>query len=344
VSVYLETVRGRDGERAPVWFMRQAGRYLPEYRRIRERHSFWEMVRTPELAAEVTLQPVERFGVDAAILFQDIMSPLPDMGVEVEFAPGPVIASPVRDAASVAALRVPPAGEVAPFAAEAVRLASQASPVPVIGFAGAPLTLAAYLVEGGGSKDFATFRAFLRSEPLVAEALLAKLADVAVGYLASQVAAGARAVQLFDSWAGLLDRRTYARHGAPHLRRIVRAVRDLGVPVTYMAVGAGHLLEEVAGLGCDAVSVDWRTPLRAARRFLPGKALQGNLDPAALFAPREALLAEALRVLDEGRGGPHVFNLGHGLLPGTDPDAVAAVVDLVKGYARRPASAAEVGA
>ncbi len=337
MSLYLETLRGRDGERAPVWFMRQAGRYLPEYRRLRERHSFWEMVRTPELAAEVTLQPVERFGLDAAILFQDIMSPLPDMGVEVAFAPGPVIARPVRDAAAVEALRVPAPGEAAPFAAEAARLASSASPVPVIGFAGAPLTLAAYLVEGGGSKDFATFRAFLRSEPLAAEALLCKLAEVAAGYLAAQVAAGAAAVQVFDSWAGLLDRREYARHGVPHLRRIVGEVKRLGVPVTYMAVGAWHLLEEVATLGCDAVSVDWRTPLTAARRLLPGRALQGNLDPAALLAPRQTLLDEALRVLEEGRGGPHVFNVGHGLLPGTDPDAVAAVVDLVRGFARRPA-------
>jgi len=340
MSVYLDTLRGRDGERAPVWFMRQAGRYLPEYRHIRERHSFWEMVRTPELAAEVTLQPVARLGVDAAILFQDIMSPLPSMGVEVEFAPGPVLAEPVRDAAAVARLRVPPAEEVAPFAAAAVRLAAAASPVPVIGFAGAPLTLAAYLVEGKGSKDFATFRAFLRSEPPVAEALLTKLADVAIAYLASQVAAGASAVQLFDSWAGLLDRESYARHGAPHLRRIVAAVRELGVPVTYMAIGAGHLLGEVATLGSDAVSVDWRTPLRQARRLLPGKVLQGNLDPAAMLAPRDVLLAEAGRVLTDGQGGPHVFNLGHGMFPGTDPDGVAAVVDLVKGFARRPVAPA----
>jgi len=339
LSLYLETLRGRDGERAPVWFMRQAGRYLPEYRRVRERHGFWEMVRTPELAAEVTLQPVRRFGVDAAILFQDIMSPLPDMGVEVGFAPGPVIVEPVRDAAVVERLRVPSAEEVAPFAAEAVRLTVAASPVPVIGFAGAPLTLAAYLVEGGGSKDFATFRAFLRSEPAAAEALLSKLADVAIAYLSAQVAAGASAVQLFDSWAGLLDRPSYARHGAPHVRRVVAAARALGVPVTYMALGAGHLLEEVAELGCDAVSVDWRTPLPEARRRLPGKVLQGNLDPTALLAPRDELLAEARRVLAEGEGGPHVFNLGHGMLPATDPDAVAAVVDLVKGHARRPAAA-----
>lgn len=339
MSLYLETLRGRDGERAPVWFMRQAGRYLPEYRRVRGRHPFWEMVRTPELAADVTLQPVARFGVDAAILFQDIMSPLPGMGVEVEFAPGPVIAEPVRDAAAVARLRVPSAAEVAPFAAEAVRLAAAASPVPIIGFAGAPLTLAAYLVEGHGSKDFATFRAFLRSEPGAADALLSKLAGVAVNYLAAQVAAGASAVQLFDSWAGLLDREGFARHGAPHLRRIVAAVRALGVPVTYMAVGAGHLLTEIAGLGADAVSVDWRTPLSEARRLLPGRVLQGNLDPAALLAPRRELLEEARRVLEEGQGGPHVFNLGHGMLPGTDPDAVAAVVELVKGFARRPAAA-----
>jgi len=337
--LFLRAARGEDTERAPIWVMRQAGRYLPEYRALKARHGFWEMVRTPELAVEVTLQPVTRFGLDAAILFSDIMTPLPPMGVHIEFAPGPVFEAPVRDAAAVDALRVPDAEELAPFVGDALRLLADASPVPVIGFAGAPLTLAAYAVQGGGSKDFADFRGFLRARPEAARALLDKLTEVTVRYLRMQVAAGAQAVQLFDSWAGLLDAPAYRAFGLPYAQRVMRALAADGVPRIYLAVDAGHLYRAIAEVGADVVSVDWRRPLGAARRELGVGCLQGNLDPAALLGPAAALEEEATRVLREGLGGPHVFNLGHGILPQTDPAAVARLVDVVRAFDRRRARA-----
>ena len=334
----LRALRGEDTDRAPLWIMRQAGRYLPEYRALKERHSFWEMVRTPELAVEVTLQPVRRFELDAAILFSDIMTPLPPMGVSIDFAPGPVFASPVRSRAAVDALTVPEQGELAPFVGEALTLLRGASPVPVIGFAGAPLTLAAYAVQGGGSKDFAEFRGFLRAEPDAAHALLEKLAEVTLRYLRMQLAAGAQAVQLFDSWAGLLDERSYREFALPYAQRVLEGLADAGAPRIYLAVDAGHLYYAIADLEVEAVSIDWRRPLSWVRRALPGKTLQGNLDPSALLAPPEALVSEAERVLHEGLGGAHVFNLGHGILRQTDPDAVARLVEVVHGFDRRRAA------
>lgn len=334
---FLRALAGESTRTAPLWLMRQAGRYLPEYRALKERYGFWEMVRTPELATEVTLQPVRRFGLDAAILFQDIMSPLPAMGVEVAFDPGPVIARPLRDLAAVEKLVVPEAEELAPFALEALRLVAAASPVPVIGFAGAPLTLAAYLVEGRGSKEFAAFRGLVRSAPEVMDRLLDKLAAATITYLLGQVSAGARALQLFDTWAGLFDEPSYRRFGLPAAQRIARAVEATGVPLIYMAVGGGHLLPALADVPCAAVSVDWRTPLDRVRRSLPRKVLQGNLDPAALLGPRDVMLAEARAVLRAGLGGPHVFNLGHGVLQQTDPDQVAALVDEVRSFDRHAA-------
>ena len=342
--LFLRAARGEDTARAPIWVMRQAGRYLPEYRALKERHGFWEMVRTPELAVEVTLQPVARYGLDAAILFSDIMTPLPPMGVAIEFAPGPVFEAPVRDAAAVSALRVPDQDELAPFVGDALRLLRASSPAPVIGFAGAPLTLAAYAVQGGGSKDFAAFRGFLRAQPEAAHALLEKLTEVTVRYLRMQVAAGAQAVQLFDSWAGLLDARSYRAFGLPYARRVMQALSGSSVPRIYLAVDAGHLYREIgggggAGVGADVVSVDWRRPLSEARRELGVGCLQGNLDPAALLGPPDALADEAARVLREGLGGAHVFNLGHGILPQTDPDALARLVEVVRGFDRRAAAA-----
>jgi len=324
--------------------MRQAGRYLPEYRALRQRFGFWEMVQTPDLAAEATLQPVRRFGVDAAILFQDIMSPLPAMGVEVAFDPGPVIARPLRDAAAVERIVVPDADELAPSAMEALRLVAAESLVPVIGFAGAPLTLAAYLVEGKGSKEFAAFRGLARSSPAVLERLLDKLTDDTIAYLRGQVPAGAAALQLFDTWAGLFDEPTYRRLGLPRVKRIARALEPSSIPLIYMAVGGGHLLDAMADVPCAGISVDWRTPLGSVRRSLPGKTLQGNLDPAALLGTREGLLAEAHAVLEAGLGGPHVFNLGHGVMQQTDPDQVAALVDAVHSFDRRRPVPALAGA
>lgn len=334
MSLFLQALRGNDTPRAPIWLMRQAGRYLPEYRAMKERHTFWQMVKTPELAAEVTLQPLRRFPLDAAILFQDIMSPLPAMGVELDFAPGPVIAQPVRSAAAVEALRVPWGDEVAPFAGEAIRLLREATDTPVIGFAGAPLTLATYLIEGGGSKDFATFRGFLQSRPETAHALLDKLTETNIGYLRMQVESGAQAVQIFDSWAGLHHQRSFRTFGLPYLRRTFEALAELAVPRIYLAVGASHLYEVLAELDCEAISVDWRTPLNVVRERLPGKVLQGNLDPAMLLAPRDRLEAEARQVLEDGIGGPHVFNLGHGVMQQTDPDRVMALVEVVRSFER----------
>ena len=341
MSLFLRAANGEDTPTAPIWIMRQAGRHLPEYRALKEKHSFWQLARTPELAAEVTLQPVRRYGVDAAILFSDIMTPLPPMGLAIDFQPGPVFEQPVRDARQVESLRVPAQEEIAPFVADAIRMIRRESPVPLIGFAGAPLTLATYVVQGGGSKDYADFRAFLRREPLAAHSLLDKLTQVTIRYLRMQVEAGAQAVQLFDSWAGLHDARSYAEFGRPYNRRVLEALAEQRVARIYLAVDAAHLYGEIAQLPVEVVSVDWRQPLSTVREQLPGKALQGNLDPSLLLAPPKLLVAEAQRVLHEGLGGPHLFNLGHGILPQTDPAAVALLIDTVKTFDRHAARGEE---
>lgn len=328
--LFLRTLAGYSTERRPVWFMRQAGRYLPEYRAIKERSSFWEMCRTPELACEITLQPIRRLGVDAAILFQDIMTPLPPMGIDIDFSPGPVIREPIRTRAAIDALRMPEADEIAPYVGEAIRLIRRDCPVPLIGFGGAPLTLATYLIEGHGSKEYATLRSFLRAQPDDAHALLQKLTTLSIRYLTHQVQAGAQAIQLFDSWAGLHDPAMYAEFSAPYNQQILEALGELGVPRLFLAVGATHLYDEIAKLSCEAVSVDWRWPLQRIRQQLPGKVLQGNLDPTILLAPREVVLPHVDAILASGAGGGHIFNLGHGMLPSTDPDTVKAVVDRVK--------------
>jgi uroporphyrinogen decarboxylase len=304
--------------------MRQAGRYLPEFRELRERHGFWGLCRNPELAAEVTLQPLRRYGLDAAIVFSDIMAPLPAAGIDVQFAPGPVITSPVRTHEDVRRLRVPEPGTAAPFTTDAVRLVAEATVRPVIGFAGAPLTLAKYVVGEERFQDW------LWQEPDRAHALLGLLAEVSAGHLRAQVEAGASMVQLFDSWAGGVDRRTYQEFGLPHARRALEGVGE--APRVYFATSAAHLAAEIATLPAETIGVDWRVPLSQARRDFPGRCLQGNLDPARLAGPSEGL-AEAVReVLRAGRGGPHIFNLGHGVLPHTPPDNVARLVDAVHAF------------
>jgi uroporphyrinogen decarboxylase len=314
--------------------MRQAGRYLPEYLAIKAKASFHEMTHRPELAAEVTLQPLRRFALDAAIIFSDIMTPLEALGVEITFDPGPSIAAPLRSREAIERLAL--RGEIAPFVGEALRLvrAELRPEVALIGFAGAPLTLAAYLVEGGGSKEYERFRSFLRAEPAALHLLLDKLADLTIAYLRMQVAAGAQVVQLFDSWAGLHDLATYRAFGVPYLTRIVDALAADGVARIVFALGASHLLDALAEIPADAFGLDWRTDLTEARRRLPGRALQGNLDPAVLFADRATIEREARRVLTAGLGGAHVFNLGHGIWPTTPVDAVAQLVDTVSAFAR----------
>ena len=332
--LYLRAIRGEDTERAPVWFMRQAGRFLPEYRALKERYTFWELARTPELACEVTLQPVRRLGVDAAILFQDIMTPLPPMGVEIDFVPGPSFREPIRTGAQIDALRVPDIEEIAPFVAEAIGLIRAESPVPLIGFGGAPITLATYMVEGKGSKDYAHLRAFLRTDSGAAHALLDKLTEVSIRYLTMQVAAGAQAIQLFDSWAGLHDSETYREFVLPYNQRIFDALGKLGIPRVYLAVNALHLIDAMRPLDCEAFSLDWRTPLNELRPRLGGRALQGNLDPSDLLAPRPRIRAAVERVLRAGLGGAHVFNLGHGMIPLADPDDVQFAIDCVREFDR----------
>jgi uroporphyrinogen decarboxylase len=335
VSLLLRVLAGENSTRAPIWLMRQAGRHLPEYRALKERFDFWTLVRTPELAMEVTLQPVRRYRLDGAILFSDIMTPLPAMGVDLDFRPGPVVDHPIRSRADVEALRVPEPEAIAPYVAETIRgLRRELAEVPLIGFAGAPLTLASYLVEGSGSKEFATFRAFLQSEPEAAHLLLERLTAVTLAYLRMQVEAGAQAVQLFDSWVGLHDRRTFATFGVPYLRTLLQGLGDLGVPRIYLPLAGSHLRPEVLTLPCEALSLDWREPLTVWRRAAPGVVLQGNLDPASLLAPGPVVAEAAQRVLRAGLGGPHVFNLGHGLFPQTSPDAVQRLVDEVRAVDR----------
>jgi uroporphyrinogen decarboxylase len=334
MSLFLDVARGLQADRAPVWLMRQAGRYLPEYRRIKERFGFQQMCTTPELAAELTLQPIRRFGFDAAILFSDIMIPLPAMGVPVQFDPGPSISQPIRDQRGIDRLRIPEGPEIAPFVESAIRIVQHDCPVPLIGFAGAPLTLATYLVQGKGSKDYPEFRAFLWQEQGLAHQLLDKLTSVTIRYLQMQVAAGVQAVQLFDSWAGLHGTRAYATFGFPYAKRVLEGLEASGIPRIYIAVDAAHLAAQLGGLPAEVIGVDWRTPLNQMRPWFPGRALQGNLDPAALFAPREVVTREVTRALTAGLGGPHVFNLGHGVLPTTPIDRVHDLVETVRSFDR----------
>lgn len=332
-SAFLRACRREPVPHTPVWFMRQAGRSLPEYRRAREGTTMLESCRRPELVAEITLQPVRRYGVDAAILYSDIVVPLSAAGVDLDIVPGtgPVIASPVRDAAAVAALpRLDPVA-VEPVA-EAVRLVvAELGATPLIGFAGAPFTLASYLVEGGPSKNHERTKALMYGDPGLWAALMETLADVTTTFLRAQVEAGASAVQLFDSWAGVLPLSDYTAFVQPWSARVLAGVADLGVPRIHFGVGTGELLAAMGEAGADVVGVDFRVPLdEAARRVGPGRALQGNLDPAAVFAPWEALRPRVLSTLDAGRAAEgHVFNLGHGVIPETDPDVLHRVVDLV---------------
>jgi uroporphyrinogen decarboxylase len=330
---FLAACRREPVSHTPIWVMRQAGRYLPEYMKIREQVDFLTLTKTPELAAEVTLQPIRRFGMDAAILFSDIMTPLEGMGIDLDFDPGPVIRNPVRSAAAVDALRVGDPEESVPFVMETIRVLRRELPAtaPLIGFAGAPFTTYCYTVQGGGSKTFSEAKAFLFSEPVAALRLLDKIADTTTRYLAAQAEAGAQALMIFDSWAGLLAPADYRRFALPTVQKIVAALRAYDVPLIYFPNQGSTLMGAAREAGADVIGVDWRLPLSEARAVLgPDLAVQGNLDPAALFAPREELGRQIDRVLAEAGGAPgHIFNLGHGIERTTDPDAVAFLVDRV---------------
>jgi uroporphyrinogen decarboxylase len=332
-SPFLRACRREPVPFTPVWFMRQAGRSLPEYRRVREGIAMLEACRRPELVAEITMQPVRRHGVDAAILFSDIVVPLKAIGVDLDIKPGvgPVVAQPIRTAADLAQLRELEPDDVA-FVTDAVRLlVGELGATPLIGFAGAPFTLASYLVEGGPSRHHEHTKALMYGAPEVWDELMRRLAGITAGFLRAQVAAGAAAVQLFDSWVGALSAADYELHVQPHSAGVLAAVGELGVPRIHFGVGTGELLRQMGDAGAEVVGVDFRVPLdEASRRVGPERAVQGNLDPAALFAPWEAVAARTRAVLGAGRAAPgHVFNLGHGVIPETDPDVLTRVVDLV---------------
>jgi uroporphyrinogen decarboxylase len=337
-SLLVRAMRREPVERTPVWFMRQAGRSLPEYRAVRAGIGMLDACTRPDLVTEITLQPVRRHGVDAAILFSDIMVPLKAAGVDLDITAGvgPVVASPVRTGADVAALPELDRAQVGYVDQAVRRLVRELAGTPLIGFAGAPFTLASYLVEGGPSREHARTKALMHGAPELWSALLAKLAATAATFLRVQVEAGAAAVQLFDSWAGALSARDYARFVQPHSAAVLAALADLDVPTVHFGVGTGELLGLMGEAGADVVGVDWRVPLdEASRRVGPARAVQGNLDPALLLADWPVVEAEVRRVLAEGRDAPgHVFNLGHGVLPETDPTVLTRVVELVHSVPR----------
>lgn len=319
----------------PVWFMRQAGRSLPEYRALREHNDILQICRNPELAAEVTLQPVRRLGVDAAILFSDIVVPLQAMGVELDIVPGvgPVIQSPIRTVGDVDRLQPlePPQG--VPFVLETIERLVADLDVPLIGFGGAPFTLASYLVEGGPSRNHERTKALMYGEPETWNKLMDRLSEGVLAYLRAQVHAGAQAVQLFDSWVGALGPREYEAHVLPAVERILGGLSDLDAPRIYFGVNTSELIPLMARAGADVIGVDWRVPLSEARRRVgPDVALQGNLDPSVCFAPLQVVEQKTLEVLEEGGGRGHVFNLGHGVLPGTDPDVLRRIVEVVHSW------------
>lgn len=316
-----------------MWFMRQAGRSLPEYRALRGSGSILDAVAIPELAAELTMQPVRRYGVDAAVVYSDIMVPLAAIGFGVDIVPGvgPVVQRPFRTESDLDRLRPLDPDADTPYVAETIRILVGELDVPLIGFAGAPFTLASYLIEGGPSRTYGLTKALMYGEPTLWGRLLDALAELSLVSLRSQVAAGASAVQLFDSWAGTLSEADYRLHVAPASRRILQGLADLGVPRIHFGVGTGELLASMAEVGAEVVGVDWRVSLgAAAQRVGPGRALQGNLDPAICLAPWGVVDAKVRSVLDDAQGLPgYVFNLGHGVLPETDPDVLARVVELV---------------
>ena len=330
-KLLLSAIHREPVARRPLWIMRQAGRCLPEYRALRENHSFKALSGRPDLAAKVSLLPLKRFPFDAAIVFADIMSPMPALGVQFDFAPGPVVGNPIRDQAGVDSLHPGDPEHLAPEVIETVAEVRAAVPdeVAVLGFCGAPWTLAAYLVEGRGVKDFPTLRAFAAAQPEVLGALLAKLSAAMADYLIAQARAGADAVQVFDSWAGLLSLADWQRLIRPHLENLLETVGRAGVPRILFVQNAPHLIDAYAELPAEVISVDWRVDIGAAQGRWPGRAVQGNVDPAVLLGgpgPTRAATADLLRRVDR-RG--HIVNLGHGLMPETPLRSIDALVQAV---------------
>jgi uroporphyrinogen decarboxylase len=337
-ALFLRACRLGPVERTPIWIMRQAGRYLPEYRALREKYDFLTSCRTPDIACEITLQPVRRLGVDAAILFSDILVPLPGMGVDVAFAPGPHLDRTIRTAADVARLRVADPHESTPYVLDAVRLIRRelAGAVPLIGFAGAPFTVATYLVEGGGTKQFAEIKRLMFGDPETAHQLLSICAETVGRYLAAQVEAGAQAAMLFDTWAGLLAPSDYRAFALPYVRSVFDHVErvasrlGLDVPRIYYAGNAGGWLDACCDTGATVVGLDWRMDLDRARATLGATlAVQGNLDPTVLLGGIDGIRSRAKDVLHRAGPSGHIFNLGHGILPDTPPDHAKYLVEVV---------------
>jgi len=335
-DLLLRAARGEPVERTPVWMMRQAGRYLPEYRAIRAGLDFLTLCKTPELAVEVSLQPYRIIGVDAVIMFSDILIPVEAMGQEVRLTEqkGPELPDPIRTRSQVDKLRVPDPVESVPFVMEIIRTLKREldGRVPLIGFAGAPWTLAAYMIEGGGSKSYSEIKRLMYKEPAMIHSLLDKIADTIILYLNAQIEAGAEIVQLFDSWAGELSPRDYEQFALPYEQKVLGSIDRRRAPAILFINGVGTLLEKMETSGADVLSIDWRVPLGDARRRTGGRVtLQGNLDPCVLLSTPELIASSAAKLIAEGGGSRHILNLGHGILPSTPVENARAFVDAAKG-------------
>ena len=336
---FLRACRRKSTAVTPIWLMRQAGRYMQEYRDLRRSYGILEIIKNPELACEVTLQPLNAFDLDAAIIFADILPPLEGMGLELEFikGEGPVIHNPVRSRADVLALRTPPPEDSLGFTLQALSLVRQeleSREIPLIGFSGAPFTLASYAIEGGSSRNFKLAKSLMMSEPSLWQEMMTRLSDVVGHYLLAQARAGAQALQIFDSWVGALSPEDYRRFVMPYTRRAIEIAHDANVPIIHFGTNTNGMLEQIRDAGGDVIGVDWRIDLDEAwQRLGPDVAIQGNLDPIALFAPWPELKKRADIVLDQAAGRPgHIFNLGHGILPHTPVDNVRRLVDHVHEY------------
>ncbi len=330
---FLKACWGQPTDFTPVWLMRQAGRYLPQYMAVRKKCTFLELCKTPELAAEVTIQPIDYLGADAAILFSDILTPVEPMGMKLDFVPGPVFENPIRSMADVEKLRIPEMEADVPYVLETLKILRRAfaGRVPLIGFGGAPFTLACYMVEGKGSKDFAQIKKMMYGAPEVYAALMEKITEMDRQYLNAQIKAGAQAIQIFDTWGGIVSPVDYEKYVLPYTKKLIDGLDRSGIPVIHFVKGAGTMLDLVQQAGADVVGLDWHVKLGTARDLLgPKVAVQGNLDPTVLYAPKAHIEREVGRILDENAGRPGlIFNLGHGILPNVDPEHARFMVECV---------------
>jgi uroporphyrinogen decarboxylase len=330
---FIKACWGQPTEFTPVWLMRQAGRYLPQYMEVRRKCTFLELCKTPELAAEVTIQPIDYLGADAAILFSDILTPVEPMGMKLDFVPGPVFENPIRTMADVQALRIPEMEADVPYVLETIKILRREfeGRVPLIGFGGAPFTLACYMVEGKGSKDFALIKKMMYGAPEVYAALMEKITEMDRQYLNAQIAAGAQAIQIFDTWGGIVSPIDYERYILPYTTKLINGLNRQDIPIIHFVKGAGTMLETVKKAGADVVGLDWHIGLDRARNILGDKvAVQGNLDPTVLYAPKAHIEAEVQRILAENGDRPgHIFNLGHGILPNVAPEHAKFMVECV---------------